>query len=416
MKAMAVAMGLAGLLGAQSALAEVTYSFSGFGTLGATHSNNREADYRGSIIQPNGPGASGSTMFGVDTKLGGQVVANLGNGFSATAQVIADHRADNAYSPQFEWANLKYQINDTVYVRTGRIVAPVFMASDYRNVGYSQISVRPAYEIYMNNPITHLDGGEVGARFNVAGGTLSAQVTGGRFKIIVSSNSQVIDVRGSSKSLNLAYEKDSSTFRFAYTRTTSNPQSDSLTQMKTLFSYGSLVGYPTPNATFQNMGTDLYDLGYIYDDGRWVAQAEYIQARSEGPSVQDGDAWSGLLGYRVGKFTPYAGYARLISKEPALRYGPAVAPAGGNPMLQMLASSINSVDGQLNTHYQQHTMTLGVRYDFYKNVALKAQWDHTYKPSMAPGLNRGVFTNATTAFMQGASSVNLYTVALDFVF
>jgi len=49
-------------------------------------------------------------------------------------------------------------------------------------------------------------------------------------------------------------------------------------------------------------------------------------------------------------------------------------------------------------------------------VALKAQWDHTYKPSMAPGLNRGVFTNATTAFMQGASSVNLYTVALDFVF
>ena len=146
-KVIAAALGLAGLLGAQSALAEVTYGFSGFGTLGATHSDTREADYRGSILQPNGPGNSGSTMFGVDTKLGVQGTANFGSGLTGTVQVIADHRADNSYRPEFEWANFKYQVNDNWYVRAGRVVVPVFMLSDFRNVGYSQINVRPPYEV-----------------------------------------------------------------------------------------------------------------------------------------------------------------------------------------------------------------------------------------------------------------------------
>ncbi|MEN9357874.1 MAG: hypothetical protein RL695_2045 [Pseudomonadota bacterium] len=399
MKAIAAAMSLAGLFGAQSALAEVTYDFSGFGTLSAVHSNTRAADFRGSITQPNGPGASSSTMFGVDTKLGGQAVANLGNGFSATAQVIADHRADNSYAPQFEWANLKYQINDTVYVRAGRVVAPVFMTSDFRNVGYTQITVRPAYEIYMNNPITHLDGVDVGARFNVAGGILSTQLTGGRFKLLTQSNGDIIDVRGSAKIFNVAYEKDSNTFRFGYTRTKSNADGSSLATLRSAL---NLFGYTSSDLSFRNMNTDLYDFGYLYDDSKWVAQAEYILARSQGPSVQDGNAWSALLGYRVGKFTPYVGHARITSKEEA-------TPAGLHPVVTMIYNRVN-------THYQQNTTTLGLRYDVYKNVALKAQLDHIKKPSLASGLNRGGFTNVTTAFMQESASVNLYTVALDFVF
>ena len=66
-KALAAALALAGLLGAPLALAEVTYDFSGFGTLGATHSDNREVDFVGSIVQPSGAGRSKAISTGVDT-------------------------------------------------------------------------------------------------------------------------------------------------------------------------------------------------------------------------------------------------------------------------------------------------------------------------------------------------------------
>ena len=130
-----VALGLTGLMAAGFVHAETEFGFSGFGTLATTHSNSRMADYRGNIMQPNGAGASTPWAFGIDTKAGAQVSANMGSGWSAVAQVVADHRADNSYRPQFEWANLKYQFNPNWYVRAGRVVAPVFLVSDYRNVG-----------------------------------------------------------------------------------------------------------------------------------------------------------------------------------------------------------------------------------------------------------------------------------------
>lgn len=424
-KKLAVLMAGAGLLAAPLAQAEVTYNFSGFGTLGAVHSDSREADFRGNIIQPNGAGRSNANMFGVDTKLGLQATANIGNGFSATVQAVADHRADNSYTPQFEWANLKYQINDTVYVRAGRVVAPVFMVSDFRNVGYAQTTVRPAYEIYMLNPITHLDGVEVGTKFDVAGGNLRIQTTAGRVKLTVKNRGQddQIKVTGSDRNINLTYEKDSSTFRLGYNYTKTDSQSGQITMMDGVFAMAAAIpgfGYPTPNANLHNIKAKLWDLGYLYDDGKWLGQAEYVQARSEGTAVQDSDAWSALLGYRLGKWTPYAGYSRITSKEPSLRLEPTwPSPVPG------LAVAVNMIDGMINVHNQQHTVTLGTRYDFYKNVALKFQWDRSFKPSMGPsltpggrwdGLNRGVFINPTDAFMRGSYAVNLYTVTLDFVF
>ena len=98
------------------AQAETRIDFSGFGTLAATHSSTDKADYRASIVQPTGAGASKSWATGVDTKVGAQVSANMGGGWSGVVQVVSDHRYDNSYKPQVEWANLKYQIAPNWYV------------------------------------------------------------------------------------------------------------------------------------------------------------------------------------------------------------------------------------------------------------------------------------------------------------
>ena len=97
--------------------------FSGFGTLGATYSDERKADYVTTIFQPNGVGFTRPWSVTPDSKLGGQVDAIFNDQWSAVVQVIAKHHHDNSFTPQVEWANVKYQITPELSVRAGRTLA-----------------------------------------------------------------------------------------------------------------------------------------------------------------------------------------------------------------------------------------------------------------------------------------------------
>ncbi len=421
---------------------ETRFNFSGFGTLAATHSNSREADYLGSIVQPSGPGRSEATSFGVDSKLGLQASANFGNGLSAVLQVISDHRSDGSYRPEVEWANLKYDINQQWSARLGRVVAPVFMVSEYRNVGFAQTPVRQPYDVYTLNPITRLDGLDVAAKFDVADGVLGAQVVAGRPKLYVPN----VKVTGSAVMGNVSYEIGSSTYRIGYGKY--NLQLLGLDSTGQTFeaydsyirNFGALLGYPLANVRLHDVGASNLALGYAYDSGKWLAQAEYVQSRGDGVAIQDRDSWYVLGGYRIGKFTPYASYSRMKSKEAPIsaiptQTLPAGSFGGGLPAAPITAAAavtcagagaaymscltaagtINGVDGNTNVHNEQSTLAFGVRYDFYKNMALKAQYEHIRKPA-TPATNRGSFDNATATWDNNAQNVNLLTVALDFVF
>jgi hypothetical protein len=73
-------------------------------------------------------------------------------------QVVSKHRHDNSWTPEIEWANLRYRPTDAFSLRVGRTVAPIFMYSDTANVGYANPWLRGPQEIYGMVPITHLDG------------------------------------------------------------------------------------------------------------------------------------------------------------------------------------------------------------------------------------------------------------------
>ncbi len=64
-----------------------------------------------------------------------------------------------------------------------------------------------------------------------------------------------------------------------------------------------------------------------------------------------------------------------------------------------------------STRQDQETLSLGSRWDFNSQAALKVQWDHSRIHPLGYALwFRSPETNAR------ASSVNLFTVSLDFVF
>lgn len=64
-----------------------------------------------------------------------QVRADLQEKLSATAQIIA--KGQNDYEAKFNWAYLAYQLTNEVTVKAGRFRTPLFMYSDFLDVGYA---------------------------------------------------------------------------------------------------------------------------------------------------------------------------------------------------------------------------------------------------------------------------------------
>src|SRR3954463_14369780 len=85
------------------------FKFSGFGTIAATHSTEENADFVTSLVQPNGSGHSHDWTFNTDSRAGLQADVIFNDQFSGVVQVVSRQHADNSFTPQFEWANVKYQ-------------------------------------------------------------------------------------------------------------------------------------------------------------------------------------------------------------------------------------------------------------------------------------------------------------------
>lgn len=413
-----------GLTLAGTALADTQngpqFNFSGFGTLATTHSNEHEANYRSVVFQPNGPGATSPWKFGVDTKLGAQVSANFGNGLTGIVQVVSDHRGDNSYTPVVEWANLKYAINKNWYVRGGRMLLPTFMVSDTRNIGYAQTAVRMPADLYYLNPITHMDGIDFGASFDIGPGNLSAALKFGKSKDEL--NSYKLEGRRIAN-LSLVYDLDESQFHAKYLKAKitikpfdkNNPgivaTFDAYRQMVALLATVPAYGYSHPNLLLDNLDTSVWSLGYSYDANNWIVQTEYAKRKSAGQLVRATEAAYLLAGYRMNQFTPYLSVSRMRDKTPA-----AYAPAKflGTP-LDQAAGIVNQID-QIAVFEEQKTFAAGLRYDLARSIALKTQFEVIRKPGSVNRPNAGLFESGTALFKTTDRNIKLFTVAVDFLF
>lgn len=413
--------------------AENLIDFSGFGTWGVTHTREREADYRANLSQPNGVGRSGAVMFGLDTKAGLQGTMVINERWTATLQVVADHRGDNSYSPEIEWANIKYAVSDDWYVRVGRVVAQPFTISDYRNVGYAITMVRPPYDLYSLTPLAHMDGGEIGAQFHVYGGRLNAQLSSGRKdeKIKVPIINAETRLNGHSTIMSLLYDHGFSSYRLGVARNKALVGGGpSEIYWESVLKVGSALGYPVETANVKMKGgrTTMWDVGYSYDPGEYLVQAEAVVTRSDSSMVQDQNAWYVMTGYRWGKLTPYVAYSAIKSKQGQPKNAAVCQPPSDQSEVcrqyAFEAFFINLFDRRADQHVENNTWTIGTRYDFHPNMAMKLQWDHVRKPA-SPVSNVGVFSNfcgssdgfcTEPTWGRTKHTVNLLTLSVDFVF
>lgn len=390
---------------------------SGFGTMAATHFDRNDIDFGGGPNVMNGVGRTTSTSFGVDSKAGVQLRITPMANLEATVQSVVKKTPRNDWTPTIDWANIKYSVNENIAVRAGRIGHPFFMISDYRQVNYANVALRPAVEVYNLVPINSSDVIEGLFKFGLAGGQVNVQAGVGRADtdVIRSSYERDYDEVKVRKMayVNATYEIGAWTLRAG--RTEGDLSYDALGARRQVFDTLSNLG-STGNRIrnqweIKDAKSSFTGIGATYDQGNIILTGEYVMLRSE-KAYNDTDAWSILGGYRIGKFTPYVSYAAAKTKNriQVSDVASQLTPLVGASNAAQLQGGIQALaDASVR---DQNTSSIGVRWDVYKNMALKAQYDHI---RIEDPSTQGFLINKSSTYPTRAGG-NAFAVSLDFVF
>jgi hypothetical protein len=165
-------------------------------------------------------------------------------------------------------------------------------------------------------------------------------------------------------------------------------------------------------AVTENFEVDFFDIGYLYDDGQWLVHAEWVARRAESYIVTDNNAFFVLAGYRIDNWTPYVRYAQTNSLNDRSKVPHIDASHTNNELLNLIAAGVNDFAVDIKTFDARESWSVGTRWDFADNLALKLQYDHVIKPAGSAGF----FANFTDTFRATRQRLDIYSMTLDFVF
>ena len=369
-------------------------TISGFGTAALTSTDTDDAEY----IRPNqARGAGKDWRTGVDSIFGIQAMAKFTDNFSGTVQGLARKNSKDSYGAEMAWAFLKYKLNDDFSFRVGRMGLPVYMISDFRNVGYANTMLRPPSEVYRQVTGDAFDGADVVYQHSFGDSTLTAQFGVGQSKTRTPGNAYVRFKPVTA--LHVILENGPFTVRFG--RADANFDIVNNAGLNGLQTALRGVGLTQVAEDFKTTDIDgsFTSIGGTLDYKNFLVQTEYAKRKTETRAVHDTTSYYAMLGYRYGKVTPYYYYGNIKQDVPRTYAGlPTTGPLAG------LTAAVNSVSKAA----LQSTNALGVRWDFSKSAALKVQVDR-----VKPKDGAGAFINPKPGF---AGPVNVYALGVDFVF
>ena len=382
------------------------FKFSGFGTLGVVHADTDTADFTSSVLKASGAGATRRWSMDVDTRLGAQVDVAIAPQWSAVLQVVSEQGYNNSYRPDVEWANVKYQVTPDVSVRFGRVALPVFMAAEHRKVAYVYSMVRQPNEVEGGVPITSSDGIDLSWRWHTGALRHTTRLQYGRSRLSLDNETRVHanGIVAVSHSIDVgALSVRGSAIGADVTVNLAEPLFGGLKQ------FGPAGVALADQYSVDHKRFSLVALGMEYDPGDWFVTIEGGRQRSQ--SLLGTNIGLALgAGYRWRALTPYVGYSDVRAQASTQTRG---LPTAGLP--PALAYGVGALNAGLNqllmTRPEQSTVTLGTRWDFHENMALKLQVS-----SVTPHRNsRGTLINTQPGFLSG-KSVCVTSMSLDFVF
>ena len=366
--------------------------FSGFGTLGLVHTQGDGASFSRDMGQVRGATNRG-VFWETDSRIGLQATLAATENLQCTAQVISRYRAENNFAPELSLGFVKYTPTENIDLRAGRIGYDIFHAGDSREVGYSYLWVRPPVEYYAAMATPSIDGGDIVLHIPIASGVGRLKLYSGlaRNKIpnlfaqtqwagnITADLGVMEDLGGSRYTGGLIdYQGTNWTVRLSqsnmkilreippgpfdtlgFLHATADAQTDT--------ALANTLNRLADDISFASKSLKFTSLGVIYENGPLRTDMAAYHLRST--SLLFGEVYAGywMAGYRFGKFTPFVNIAAIKSRKShrtdELR-GKGVDAATSIADFMLSRADLN-----------RQSLSLGVRYDWQSNIALKFQMD-----------------------------------------
>lgn len=358
-------------LAAASAQAEVT--FNGFATLAG-----------GSTLSDE------DRLFGYDEKfdyennslLALQASSDLGDGLSATAQVIA--RGRDQWNAKLAWAYVGYEFNDNIKLIAGRQRMPFYVFSDYLDVSYAYHWITPPEGSYAlpfdsTNGIGAIITNQIGSAdstLHIVTGRIKEDLEldqlreadlSGMYSVAWTLNFSDFSLRAGYAQADLQYSIPE--LEQALASPDSNP-------VKDLVGGFALAGYDITNELLanddDNKGTFL-GFGATYDNGNWLAIAEYTEITVDHTTLPaEQVSYYFTLGKRFGDFTPHITVgADENTPNSAFLDAMPTGNAQFEGLKQLARENFFETDIAVtdNEYY-----TVGMRWDFHSSAAFKVDY------------------------------------------
>lgn len=415
----AQAAGAADLASApETAEAPAALQLSAYGTLGFSRDNQAQlAPIRDISQRPKNGFTQGST-WRLDSRLAAQADYRFSPELEVLAQAVVRDQVDHTLGGQIELAHLAWHPAGGGSWRVGRIGYDAFLMSDYRNLGYVNLTVRPPTEFYGWVPNFSVDG--LDATIDLQDGDSGWRLRGqfGRSRTSVPMGDEnfrmVTDYLWS-----LSATQDFGTWRVkagwaGFRIGTEAAPLASLHAGLDQLAAATLAGAPAISREASQLRRELSfagshiryaTLGASYDDGHWLAQGELGESSTSVDIAPSSRMGYMSLGRRFGQFTPYV---LLSASRPTER---TTAPVNDWSTIGQAAVQATAYRVVNSTRVDQRTLALGTRWDFANRAAVKLQWDRVQiKPDGYALWFRSPDSNGRD------STVNLLSASLDFVF
>lgn len=379
-------------------------TFGGFGTIGALYHNEDDIEYRRSISQPRGA-EGGEADFATDTIGGVQLNAAWNTQLEVVVQATTRLTADGDWTPELTRAFLRYNPNEVVSLRAGRIGWEIYPRADSRDIGYSQLNIRPAVEVFGISPSEHFDGGELALKRPFGDALVSLKLYGGSGdgKVALQDGS-VNSVAGSKVwGGHIDYEQGPWVLRLG----SGVFEQEEPPPLDALAAGLRMTGEPQAVALGNDFAANgrktlFFVGGAAYDKGPVQARlfAAYVDSEyAVSPNLYVGQI---IGGYRIGALTPYASFSIVRNSDDIRGTGLPDEP-------QYAALNAGAYAAQSAFRYNQHSLALGLRWDFLPKLALKFQVDQVWLRDSRLVFDRRPDPSAD-------AEMTLLGLALDFVF
>ncbi|WP_407333121.1 hypothetical protein [Enterovibrio sp. 27052020O] len=361
-------------------MASERVTFSGFGNASFIKSGTEDFGYKYDLKKD---AEYGGWSFDSGSAFGLQMNATLTDSVDFVVQGVLEDRIENDLNKSISWAFLRYRASPNVTVRVGRIATPLYMLSEYRDVGFAYLWTKPVADFYGNIPINTIDGGDIAYTIPLGDGMFEARLFGGQSEITIETITQAYEVALSPVvGSKLSYSIDDWLFS-AVASTTKVSEGEPSSGVISLLQQDPSIGYIWPDLgriiddfKFVDSRFNYYSLGGHYETGEWSLQSELSYTDAEWPFFPDL-----VSGYISGSktFNNLTAYTFLSKAKSVGDFYELPPPLDQALQIPAIGGLYASTKALIDTRViDQESLGIGLRIDLSSQIALKGQIERTW--------------------------------------